>query len=187
MSRHSEFVLLAQKGVAEGFIRGYFRGRGDDSLIINLEREEIERETIKEIITEFMHPAEEIVHLLIPENKEDIFKDALSALRKEGLVCKEKAVRKRSKLKAKFTVKIYVAKSGIEIKKILSEQKEIKISFDKELVEIEREKKEKVELYAPEHSYELFGSGTVEGDIEPVFKFIQKLRELSVEIKEISF
>jgi hypothetical protein len=187
METYIEVVLLAQKGVTEGFIRGYFRGRGDFSLILNLEREEIERESFKEKVEEFLHPAEEILHLLIETNKEELLKEAISALKKEGFHCEVKTSKKHSKMKAFFEVEIYDSKRGKEVKKLLTEQKEIKISFDKELKEIEREKKEKVELYAPEHSYELTGKGKIEGDIETAYKLIQKLRDLSVTVKDIGF
>lgn len=185
MEAYTEFILLAQKGVTEGFIRGYFRGKGDNSLILNLEKEEIERESFKEVITEFLHPAEEILHLLVLESKEELFKESISALKKEGFVCEEKSKKKHSKMKAFFEVKIYDSKRGKEVKKLLTEQKEIKISFDRELKEIERDKKEKIELYAPEHSYELTGEGKIEGSVESVYLLVQKLRDLSVTVNNI--
>lgn len=185
METYIEVVLLAQKGVAEGFIRGYFRGRGDNSIILNLEREEIEQESFKEIIAGFLHPAEEILHLLVLESKEELLKESISALRKEGFVCEEKSKKKRSKMTAFFEVEIYDSKRGKEVKRLLAEQKEIKISFDRELKEIERDKKEKIELYAPEHSYELTGEGKIEGGVETAYLLIQKLRDLSVTVKNI--
>lgn len=187
MGRFTEVVLLTEKGIAEGFIRGFFRGRGDSSLILNLEREEIAEESLKEILEEFFHPAEEVLHLLIDENSENFLKDAVLSLRKEGFVCEEKSRKKHTKIKALFEVEIYDVKKGKEVKRILSKETEVKISFEKELLEIERDKSGKVELYAPEHSYELKGKGSIEGEIEKSYHLIKKLRELSVEVKRINF
>lgn len=186
MGRFSEVVLLTEKGIAEGFIRGFFKGRGDDSLILNLEKEEIAEESFKEILEEFLHPAQEVLHLMVEENKEELLKEAIIALKKEGFVCEQKSLKKHSKIKATFEVEIYDSKRGKEIKKIITEQKITKISFQKELKEIEREQREKLELYAPEHSYELKGKGTIEGDIETTYKLIKKLRDLTVIIKNVN-
>lgn len=186
MGKYLEVVLLTEKGIAEGFIRGFFKGRGDDSLILNLEKEEIAEESFKEILEEFLHPAQEILHLMMEEEKEELLKEAISAFKKEGFLCEQKSLKKHSRIKATFEIEIYDSKRGEEIKEILQRQKNIKISFQKELKEIDREQTEKIELYAPEHSYELKGKGTIEGDIETTYKLIKKLRDLSVIIKNVN-
>lgn len=183
--KYIEAVLFVQSGIAEGFIRGFFRGRGDNSLILNMETEGIVQESFKEKIEEALHPTFEIIHLLISEEKEELLKEAISSLKKEGFLCDLKSERKHSKIKAQFKIEIYDAQRGRAVKDLLNKVKEVKVSFNKKIEEIKRDEKPKVELYAPEHSYELRGKGMIEGEIEPAFMLVQELRKTGVEIEKI--
>ncbi len=184
--RYIEAIMVVQKGISEGFIRGFFRGKGDNSLILNMESEEIVQESLKEKIDQILHPAEEIIHILIPEDKEGLLKESISAMKKEGFLCDLKSERRHSKIRAEFNIEIYNVQIGKEVKRIISEAKEVKISFEKKLEEILREEESKVELYAPVHSYELKGKGKIEGDIEPSIRLIQELRNFGVKFTKIA-
>ena len=55
-----EMVIVTAKGMGEGFILGWLRARGDRSEILNLEREEIERESFREFLQELTHSSEDV-------------------------------------------------------------------------------------------------------------------------------
>jgi hypothetical protein len=180
-----EVVIAAAKGAGEGFIKGFFAGRGETSEIINLEREEIERESLKGLFEEFIHPGEEILHLLIPESDYKLLKEVLISLNEKGLGGLEKGTRAYEKMSAGFKIEVYNRQAGAEIKELLRELKAgIDVEFKKELKESIREEAEKIELYAPEHSYELRGSGQMTGAIGEILKVTRRLKELGVEMRD---
>lgn len=187
MSRkYVEMVIISAKGIGEGFVRGWLRSRGDMSEVMNLEREEIERESFKELLEEFAHPGEEILHILVPENARPAVLEALAALEKEGFPAAEKTWRPHAKASALFSLEIFNRDAGEKAKLLLEKPDEgIRVEFKKNIRETVREDAEGVELYAPEHSYELKGSGSFGGEIAPALALVRELRTLGAEIKDI--
>jgi len=179
-------VVVTARGIGEGFVRGWLRARGDSSEVLNLEREEIERESLKGLIEEFIHPGEETLHLLVPEPARSSVLEALSALENEGFPASEKTWRAYGNASARFSLDIFSKETGAKAKLLLKNPAEgVSVKFEKDIRETVREGAEGVELYAPDHSYEITGSGTVEGHIRPVLSIISSLKELGAEIKKI--
>jgi hypothetical protein len=184
--RYVEAVLMTAKGIGEGFIRGWFRAKGDPSEIINLEREEITRESFRGLIEEFTHPGEEILHLLIPENNYPLLGEAVMKLNEEGFAAEDKGGKHYENISAEFKVEIYHQQSGTAAKKMLTHPLDgVTVEFKKKLKESVTKDAKEVELYAPEHDYELKGSGVIQGSIKEVLGLIKNLRENSAEIINI--
>lgn len=181
-----EMVIITARGVGEGFVRGWLRARGDGSEIMNLEREEIERESFRELLEEFAHPGEEIVHLLVPEPARQAVLEALAGLEKEGFPAEEKASRAYENASALFSLEIFNRESGEKARLLLEKPGEgVRVEFRKNIRETAREGAEGVELYAPEHPYEMKGSGSFSGDIASVLALVSGLRALGAEVKNI--
>ncbi len=180
-------VIISAKGIGEGFVRGWLRARGDRSEVLNLEREEIERESLKELIEEFTHPGEDVMHILVPEPARPVVLEALSALEKEGFPAAEKASRTYGQASAQFSLEIFNAEAGEKAKLLLGKPEEgVRVEFRKPLRETNRKEADGVELYAPEHSYELRAGGSIGGEIRPVLSMIASLRSLGAEVKKIN-
>lgn len=180
-----EFIILTEKHVGESFIKGYLRGKGETVDIINLEKEELQSESFQEKIVQFLHPGEEILHLLLPEEKKEVLKEAIKKANEERIFSELKGTRKHTKICAQFEARIYEKEKGEKFKKILKEEKDIAIKFNKELKETLFEENKGVELYAPYHSYELYCSGSMEGEIQAALNLIRKMREIGVDFKKI--
>jgi len=185
--KYVEMVISTARGIGEGFIRGWLRARGDASEVLNLEREEIERESFRELLQELAHPGEEVAHLLVPEPARAAVMEALSALEKEGFPAAEKTFRAYSKASALFSIELFSREAGGKAKLLLEKPEEgVRVELRKKITETFREGAKGVELYAPEHSYELRAGGSIEGDIRPVLSMIASLRSLGAEITKIT-
>lgn len=186
MKNYLEVVITTAEGIGEGFMRGYFRGAGDSSEIINLERRGLEHETFKGFLEEMIHPGEEILHLLIEEEKYGLLKEALKKLTDEGFGGVEKVKKSYKKISAKFNLKTYARKTGAEAKKLLTAKRgDVLISFDEKPEESISENADGVELYAPDHPYELKANGKIEGSIEEILPLLEKLGSLGVEFSKV--
>ena len=185
--KYVEMVIIAARGIGEGFVRGWLRARGDSSEVLNLEREEIERESFRELLQEIAHPGEEVAHLLVPEPARAAVLEALSALEKEGFPAAEKTSRTYGQASAQFSLEVFNAEAGGKAKLLLEKPEEgVRVELRKKITEALREGAKGVELYAPDHSYELRAGGSMEGAIRPVLSMIASLRSLGAEITKIT-
>lgn len=185
MAQFLEVIIETEKGIGEGFIRGFFRGRGITSPIYNLERIEVEKEGLKNLLSEFFHPGEEILHLLIKNDDFDCLKEAMNYFEKDGFVAKMKKTHLIKGVEAQFEISVFDKKRGEKIKKLLDESS--KIIKERDFKEEKRGKGGgEVALYSIDHQYHLKGRGIIEGDdIELFINLYLQLSSLGVEFRKI--
>jgi hypothetical protein len=184
MMKFIEIVVEGENGLCEGFIKGYFRGKGNKSPIINLEKVELQSGDFSENLEEFLHPGEEILHLLIKEEDLSLFQEAAESCEKEGIICRQRVTKDRTSVSANFVLKIYDKKRG-EIAKNLLKENEHCIKLKKGVVEKYNKEEEEIELYAPKHNYELKAKGVIEGNISEIIDLYLKMKEVGFELKDV--
>jgi len=172
-----EIVIEGPFLMVKGFVFGLLEGSKKTGTVIFSRENNIKIETLSEILKEWLHLQESLTHLIVEEDLLPLITESLrNTFSLLNLKLKE---RKRIKNASfDFRYEAYAQKYGEEIKSIFRElPPELKISPDYQpKEEMYLECGDGIGSLATCHVYNLKAKGTVEGPIEALLPFYQKIQ-----------
>ncbi len=177
--RHHEVTIAGPRGRARGFVEGYLAGRGALSgPLPEAEEEGFDAESLRERLSESLHPGSQTVHLLVEERSLDVLREAVGAAGSCGVAIRIVETRPIAGARFEFSLAAYSEEHG---RRILGWFERLPGGVRLEPAEPFRVRRDPrasgTEVYAPAHAYELRGEGAVEGDLEGVLALLRLCRD----------
>jgi hypothetical protein len=173
-----EVVLEGPRGRARGFAEGYLAGRGIEADLLDAEEEGFEREALREHLREILHPAAEVLHLLVPAQAAEAVRQAAEIAASRGMPLAVRKTRAIAGARFEFSFTAFSPVLGRRVLSLLSELPEgVRVLRDRPDQERVDPAAHGIEAYSPAHEYEIRAKGTVEGDLAGVLAVHRRLRE----------
>jgi hypothetical protein len=168
-----EVVFEGHYDAVKGYIEGFLAGMKKNYLFFFASDWNIEAETLKEHIRDWITLGDKIHHVIMEEDLFAKIDKALSAGGESGLL-KFSSIKSRKHVKQAsfdFEFESYGRKYAEEIKKLLSTLPEGVSLLDYEPQEKIDTGAKGVELYSPAHDYIFQGKGSIKGPVDEIIFF----------------
>ena len=177
MPTYHEMVIEGARGQAFGFITGYLAGQGKKGEVFDAEREGFDCEPLRERVRELFRPSADTAHLLVPGSVAPLVRQAVEQAADRGMSLTLHEERRLSGARFAFRFNIYSRVHAARIRSLLEKPpRGASLTAESRFEETLRPEAKGVEAYAPEHDYELAGSGAVEGSVDAVVSLHRRCR-----------
>ena len=177
MPSYHEMVIEGVRGRALGFVEGYLAGRGHQGEVFDAEEEGFDCEPLGERVRELLRLSADTTHLLVPKSMVPLVREAAERASDRGLALAIHGERLLGGARFTFRFHIYSREHAVRIRKMLEKPPSgASLTADSRFEETLRPEAKGVEAYAPEHDYELAGSGAVEGSVDAVVSLYRRCR-----------
>lgn len=177
MATYREVVLQGSASAVEAFLAGFKQGKGWASeFYFVCDHNCIKAESTAHKILEALKLEKDITHVLITEPRTPAVVEAVKGAKKTGL----KVMTNKPVKKACFGYKFFTANKrlGSRVKRLFNQMPAGLKRIEPKEKEIYHPKSKGAEGYAPEHDFELKGSGSIEGPLDLVIEFRRLLEKL---------
>lgn len=173
-----ELVIQSPFLLIKGFLMGFMYGRGPEFPYFFHRKAGIRRETLGEVIREYLS-LDNYTHLCLPEK---VVPDFVAALERAEPKIGVRVVKKRKIKEAEFRFgfEIYSEDQAAECKALFAKMPKGVSLLNYNPVEIKDEHIRGIKEYAPSHPYIFRGQGLVKGDFEPLVDFYLKCKRSGV-------
>lgn len=167
--RYREVVVGGPRGRGLGFLEGFFAGRGHGKSLLDAEEEGFDCQTLREQLREILHPKAEWFHVLVPDDRLALVREAVEAAASRHLPLEIHQTRAVSGARFSFSCSVYSREHGQRIRGGFERLPEgVSLQPEQPFEEIIRPGSKGIAVYAPDHQYELRGHGDVTGPLEGV-------------------
>jgi hypothetical protein len=183
-NEYSELVISGSFHYVKGLLRGLSIGSNFDSEIIFNKEHNIECESFKEILKEFIGLSDNLDHVIV----KNVFAEYLKVnLTKENSGVEIKSIKKIISAQFEFKFEAYAKIPKQKIDAILKKLPGNLRFSDDTLIKEKIDKDAKgLEIYTPTHDYEYSGKGEVIGSFAEIFEVYKKaLNEPLIEVEKM--
>jgi hypothetical protein len=170
MATYREVVIQGSASAVEAFLAGFKQGKGWASeFYFVCDHHGIKAESTGHRILEALKLEKEMTHVLVTEPRTPAVVEAIKGAKQTGL----KILSNKPVKKAEFGYKYFAANKrlGSLIKRRFNEMPADLKRVDAKEKEVYHPRSKGAEGYAPEHDFELKGSGAIEGPLDQVMAF----------------
>lgn len=175
---HREFLVEGPRAYAPGYVRGYLKGRGHDVSVVDLEHEGFDCEPLRERLSELLHRDRDVSHLVVSEETAEALREAVRETSRSTTPLAIVSELPVSRAKFEFAVEVFSPQVASRVRALFDPLPPgVAIESEKPFAETHFEPESGTGVYAPVHSYEFRGSGTVSGPFEGVLDLWRRCRE----------
>lgn len=186
MAEYHELVIAGNYGIVKGFVTGFLRGRGFSTEAVFSQESSIRGAGLRELVKTWTGMQEHLAHVIVAgEIAGELAQEVANC--QPSLHLEVLSDRRIKSATFKFHYKIYARVYGEEVKGIFADvPKTVKINYEHAPRENLRADGKGIEMYAPEHEYELSAEGTATGSFDDIFPFFRKVEEHPlIQVEEI--
>lgn len=186
MANYHELIIAGNYDLVRGFVTGFLAGRSFPAPAVFSRESGIRRMSLGERMLTWAGVQEHLAHVIVEEGVAgDLIREI--ATDEAGLALKVVSNRRIRNATFGFHYRVFAKAYGDQVREIFaSVPSRVAVRYKREPSEKVRPGAQGIEMYTPDHDYELAAEGTASGSFADIFPFFRKASEHPlIQVEEI--